>query len=245
MSGQGFHWFRKFSLGCLSFLLMFALFCRYFLAEPLIWKETAATPVSAATPVFVLDAGHGGEDCGAIGVNGVYEKDINLKITTYLSAELRLAGYTVVETRTNDALLYDPATVEKGHKKATDLANRLKIANETAGAIVVSIHMNSFPQPSSRGLQVWYSIGASDASRLANGIQARVRDALQNENHRKAKETTGALYLLDHAEHPTVLIECGFLSNPEECARLTDDAYQKELSFVLFCAMMEYINQDV
>ena len=142
-------------------------------------------------------------------------------------------------------MLYDPATVEKGHKKLTDLSSRLAIASATPGAIAVSIHMNSFPSPSSHGLQVWYSPGQAGAKDLAEKIQRNVTERLQPDNHRKVKASTGSIYLLDRAENPTVLIECGFLTNPEECARLESTAYQKELSFVIFGAIMEYIQETL
>ncbi len=196
-------------------------------------------------PTVILDAGHGGEDCGAVGISGVYEKDLNMRITACLASYLRLAGCRVVLTRTEDRLLYDPATVQKGHKKMEDLANRSAIAASYDHSVMVSIHMNSFPSESVHGLQVWYSGKSDNSKRLAAMIQDDIKEYLQADNHRKPKESAGNIYLLDYAEHPAVLVECGFVTNVAECAKLSDEAYQKELSFVLFCAMMEYINETV
>lgn len=237
-------WCKQFCVGVVSLLASVALLYHVSIGEEIATVGAGASyadPSEAVT--VVIDAGHGGEDCGAIGVTGVYEKDLNYKIATYLAADLRSAGCNVIETRMSDALLYDPDTVEKGHKKLTDLANRLAIASATPDALVVSIHMNSFPTPSSSGLQVWYAKGDPAARDMAERIQARVRERLQPDNHRQIKETTGAIYLLDRAENPSVLVECGFVTNPAECARLQDPAYQKELSFVIFGAIMEHIEQ--
>lgn len=238
-------WAKHFAVGLLSLLSCMALFYHLSLGEDLVTVTAGIHTAAEPSPTVVIDAGHGGEDCGAVGVSGVFEKELNYKIATYLSAELRSAGCEVIETRTKDALLYDPATVKKGHKKLTDLSSRLAIASATPGAIAVSIHMNSFPSPSSHGLQVWYSPGQSGAKELAEKIQKNVTEQLQPDNYRKVKASTGSIYLLDRAENPTVLIECGFLTNPEECARLESTAYQKELSFVIFGAIMEYIQETL
>ena len=238
-------WIKHFSVGVLSLLSCVALFYHLTVGEDLITVGTGTRTSSEHVPLVVIDAGHGGEDCGAVGVSGVYEKELNYKIATYIAAELRSAGCEVIETRTTDALLYDPATVEKGHKKLTDLTSRLAIASATPGAIAVSIHMNSFPSPSSHGLQVWYSPGHEGAKLLAEGIQKSVTERLQPDNHRKVKASMGSMYLLDRAENSTVLIECGFITNPEECARLESTTYQKELSFVIFGAIMEHIQDSM
>lgn len=237
-------WIMHFSVGVISLLSCVALFYHLSIGEELLTVSTGVSHRVTTSPIVVVDAGHGGEDCGAVGVSGVFEKDINFKIATYIAAELRSAGCEVIETRTKDALLYDPATVEKGHKKLTDLSSRLAIASATPGAIAVSIHMNSFPSPASHGLQVWYSPGHEGSRILAENIQKSVSERLQPENSRKVKASNGSMYLLDRAENPTVLIECGFLTNPEECAKLESTAYQKELSFVIFGAIMTYIQQS-
>ena len=109
------------------------------------------------TPVFVIDAGHGGEDPGAIGISGVYEKDLNLEISYLIGAALAERGYAVIYTRSNDKLLYSDEENIKGLRKISDLKNRCKIAAEYPNSTFISIHMNSFSQSKYSGLQVYYS----------------------------------------------------------------------------------------
>lgn len=189
-------------------------------------------------PVIILDAGHGGEDGGATGTNGVLEKDLNLSMTKGLAALLRLAGYTVVETRTEDKLLYSEGT-KKGHKKQGDLTNRLAFTEKYPGSVLVSIHMNTFPDQSCEGVQVWYSQNSEASKELAAAVQAEVATLLQPENHRKIKAATSNIYILRHAKTPAILIECGFLSTPSECERLCDPLYRQELTLAIFSAITQ------
>lgn len=192
----------------------------------------------------VIDAGHGGEDGGASGANGIMEKDINLRVSEMLCDMLKANGVNVVMTRTEDILLYDPSSDYKGRKKALDLAARLKIARETPNCIFVSIHMNSFPQSQYSGLQVYYSKNDEASKEIADLIQSNTRLYLQPENGRKTKCATSAIYLLDRLETPSVLVECGFLSNYEECMKLATDDYKQKLAFTIFCSLMDYISQN-
>ena len=188
----------------------------------------------------VIDAGHGGEDGGASSASGVLEKDLNLQIATRLCDLLKSNGVNVVMTRTEDILLYDKTVDYKGRKKALDLAARQKIAEETENCIFVSIHMNAYPQPQYRGLQVWYSPNTPESQTLASLIQRTVTDALQKENNRQIKRATSSIYLLHHLQIPAVLVECGFLSNSEEAALLASEEYQQMLASLLCLAIMEY-----
>ena len=193
-------------------------------------------------PVIIIDAGHGGEDCGAIGKSGVYEKDLNLQIATILKEYLEKSGYFAVMTRTTDRLMYTEEENIKGMRKIYDLKNRVKIANSYDNAIFVSIHMNSFGDSKYQGLQVYY--GQSEGSNLlAQSIQTEVKRLLQGSNQRQIKK--GAeLYLLENSKNPAVLIECGFISNEEECQKLSEKEYQKELSFSILCGIIKYINES-
>ncbi|MBE6629284.1 MAG: cell wall hydrolase [Ruminococcaceae bacterium] len=189
-------------------------------------------------PVIILDAGHGGEDGGATGTNGVPEKDLNLSLSRTLAALLRGAGYTVVQTRTEDKLLY-PAGTKKGHKKQGDLTARLAYTEKYPNSIFVSIHMNTFPLPDCEGVQVWYSENHENSAVLAKAIQENVKALLQPSNHRRIKAATSSIYILKHAKTPAVLVECGFLSTPAECALLSDAAYRQKLALVLFDAICD------
>lgn len=195
-------------------------------------------------PVVIIDAGHGGEDGGAIGKNGAYEKDLNLSIARELAQMLRAGGIKVIMTRESDVLLYDRNLDYKGRKKQLDLAARLKIARETENCIFISIHMNAFPEEKYRGLQVYYSPHDERSKLLAQKIQATVCEHLQPSNSRSIKKASSNIYLLDRATYPAVLIECGFLSNEEECALLCDSVYRRKLSLAMFYAIKSAISES-
>ena len=192
---------------------------------------------------IILDAGHGGEDCGAIGVNGVYEKDLNLLIATALGEQLSGMGYEVLYTRTEDRLLYNEEENIKGLRKIYDLKNRVKFAQDYEDSIFISIHMNAFSEEKYSGLQVFYSENHPQSYALANAIQNQVREKLQKSNHRSVKQGSG-LYLMENLTCPAVLIECGFLSNKGECEKLCEKEYQKQLSFSIMCGIISVIEDS-
>lgn len=222
----------SFAALAVSTLLLFSLLSHSFTER--------ATPAAVLPDgrTVILDAGHGGKDAGAIGVNGVLEKDLNLAVTLLLAERLRAAGVRVILTREDDELLLTEEEKKGTGKKARDLANRLAIAKQNEGALFVSIHMNSFPIEKYKGLEVYYAADATSQA-VARAVMKRVKEDLNPDNTRTAKATNGSIYLLDNAVTPAVLIECGFLSNAEDAAKLSDKDYQKELSFCLFCAIME------
>ncbi len=194
-------------------------------------------------PTFVIDAGHGGEDPGAIGVNGKYEKDLNLEIANEIGALLKEKGYNVVFTRTEDKMLYSPEENIKGFRKLSDLKNRLKIASEAQGAVLISIHMNSYGQEKYSGLQGYYKPSSEESRVLASSIQAAVKSELQPENNRVVKKGND-IYVLENFNGVGVLIECGFLTNPAECEKLCEKEYQKQLSFSIVCGIIDYISKS-
>lgn len=202
-----------------------------------------ATPVAASQslPVIIIDAGHGGEDCGTVSADGTLEKDLNLAVSLRLASLFRAAGYPVVMTRTEDRLLYTEEQNIKGQRKQYDLKNRLLISEKYGNGVLVSIHMNSFPTQKYSGTQIWYADDAA-SRKLAQSIQSEIARTLQPDNHRTIMRSTQDLYLLSRSTHPALLIECGFLSNEAECARLRSEEYQKRLSFVIFYAMIKELN---
>ena len=190
----------------------------------------------------ILDAGHGGEDAGACAKDGTLEKNINLSITMQIGAELSLQGYTVIYTRTEDKMLYSEEENVKGLRKISDLKNRAAVAAEHPEAVFISVHTNSFGDSRYSGLQVYYSTNTASSRVLAQKIQHSVKDTLQADNNRVVKSGE-RLYLLKNLQNPAVIIECGFISNPEECKKLSEKEYQKQLSFSIVCGIIEYMKE--
>ena len=235
-----------------SFALEFAIFCiisaliSLILIIPMInfsFPLPSNSVVANSNITIVLDAGHGGEDGGAQG-NGLIEKDLNLDITLRVATLLRKQGVNVVLTRETDVLLYDKNSDYEGKKKYQDVRKRLEIANSCENPVLVSIHMNYFSQTKYSGLQVWYSKNDSRSKILANLIQSNVKSTLQENNTRAIKEATSSIFLLHNATFPAVLIECGFLSNPDEARALGDANYRQDLANTIFHSIMTYISQN-
>ena len=208
-------------------------------------KNTSFTSAEINEPLIIIDAGHGGEDGGAVGTNDLYEKDVNLKIAFLMKDMLSSRGYDVLLTRSEDILLYDRNVDFKGRKKALDLAARVKIAQEHENCIFVSIHMNAFPDPKYSGLQVYYSTNNEESKMLADQIQLLVKETLQPNNNRKTKAAKENIFVLDRITSPAILVECGFLSNPEECAALSDAGYLKKLSLIICEAVEKYMSNTL
>ena len=199
--------------------------------------STDSTPASTPLLTFsrvVLDAGHGGEDGGTQSATEVLEKDLNLHMAMLLADLFAMQGTEVILTREDDRLLYDPTSDYQGHKKEQDLAARLKIATSVQDALFISIHMNAFPQTQYRGLQVWYSPNHESSLPLAQAMQATVRTYLQPQNARRVKPATSSIFLLHHLNTPALLVECGFLSNPEEANLLATPEYRQQLALLIF-----------
>ena len=204
-----------------------------------------ALPVSSSESIpvtVVLDPGHGGEDGGACTYGGLAEKELNLLIAKEVYQMLSAVGIRAVMTRTEDVLLYDPNADHEGRKKSMDLAARLKIARETPNAILVSIHMNAFPESKYGGLQVYYSTEAEGSRILAETVQGDNKTYLSPDNERLVKAAGKNIYLLDRFEGTGILVECGFLSNPEDRERLNSPEYRHRLSALLFCSILKYLS---
>ena len=194
-------------------------------------------------PTIIIDAGHGGEDGGTSGA-GVLEKDLNLLVSRDLADMLRGAGFDVVMTRDDDRLLYDPNIDYKGRKKQLDLAERLRIGESFDDAIFISIHMNSFPDSKYRGLQVYFSPNDPASRELAECIQSSVCENFQIDNKRAVKQATSRIFILNQISKPAVLVECAFLSNPEECRLISTEEYRKKLTFCIFSGVCGFISEN-
>ena len=226
---------------CTAFILLLSLM----LVTARHWSLDGGRAVlaEASYPTVILDAGHGGEDGGAVGVTGVLEKDLNLNLTFALADLLRDAGVSVVLTRESDRMLYEQGQDVPGKRKYYDLRNRLAYAERDPSALFVSIHMNSYPNGAYYGFQAWCASNPESLS-LAETVSASVRERLQPDNRRRVKTADGNLFLLSRAPGRAVLLECGFLSNQNECERLCDEDYRRELSFAIFCGIMNYLNAN-
>lgn len=199
-----------------------------------------------ALPMIVIDAGHGGIDGGAVGADGSLEKEINLAVAKKLASLCNLSGIDCVLTRNDDRMLVDDSVTSR--RKMHDLKNRLAVVDGLCESgrdvIFVSIHMNNFPSPKYSGLQVWYSKNNSLSSELAAYVQSYARTWLDTSNTRQTKAATSAIYLLDRATVPAILVECGFLSNPDECARLGSDEYRTKLAVTIYAAVCDYLKNE-
>lgn len=203
---------------------------------------TQALANKTAERIIIIDAGHGGEDPGAVGINGSYEKDLNLEIAMEIGALLTEKGYTVIYTRTEDKMLYTPDENIKGMRKLSDLKNRCLLTEKYEDPILISIHMNTYGASKYSGLQVYYSDKDQESNRLAKCIQSSVKEITQPENTRTVKNGK-SLYLLENSNGTAVIIECGFLSNTDECEKLSQKEYQKQLSFSIVCGIINYMNE--
>ncbi len=235
------------------FLLYFILFliAFIFICSALIFVSRYAENSNVSTdssrilnnPIVIIDPGHGGEDGGTVGKNGCLEKDLNLTIAKKLKLMLSSMGIESILTRENDTLLYDKNADYEGQKKRLDMQARLEIAEKYENAVFVSIHQNSFPQEKYKGFQIYYSSNNSDSAMLAKTIELNVKSILQPDNSRVAKSAGESIYLLRKLNCPALLLECGFLSNAEECQLLCDDKYQNELCAVIAYSIEEYLKK--
>lgn len=205
--------------------------------------ETVATigQMQKNTPVIVLDAGHGGIDGGCSSAEGVPEKGINLNILLTLRDMFRLYGYEVEVTRDTDRSIHDDGVEGIANQKSSDMDNRLEIFNRYDNAICISIHQNQYTDPKYSGGQIFYSETNSQNKYLAQAIQDKFKEYIQPENDREIKQCGKELFLCYYSKNPTVMAECGFMSNPEEAALLNTEEYQNKVAFSIFAAVNEYL----
>ena len=189
----------------------------------------------------IIDAGHGGVDGGATSCTGVLESGINLQIALRLEALVHLLGYNTRMIRSTDISVYKEGT-SIAQKKVSDLKERVRMINETENGILISIHQNQFSDSRYSGAQVFYS-DAPDSQALAKQLQTSFIKTLNPGSRRLAKKSSG-IYLMEHIRCTGVLIECGFLSNPQEEALLRDAAYQKKLCSVIAANLCVYLDRQ-
>mgnify|MGYP003937659097 FL=1 len=218
---------------------MFAAGIVYIAADCAI-KYLLANSQVPDTDTIIIDPGHGDPDGGAVGIDGVLEKDINLAISFKLRNFFSAAGYRVIMTREGNSEIYDKGSDTIRKKKVSDLKNRLSIANSHPGVAFLSIHQNIFSSSSSSGAIVFYSPNNDESKRLAEYIQTGIRKMVQPNNKYKVRQVNDDIFLLYNAKSPAVMVECGFLSNPNDCRMLQDEAYQNKLAFAIFSATLKF-----
>ncbi len=221
-------------------LLFVAMFCVVWITVRNTMQSKPVYVQYHAHPQIIIDAGHGGIDGGAVGVNNTVEKHINLSISLKLADLLRMNGFEVILTRSTDDSIHDPQVEGIARQKRSDMYNRLSIIDEHPNALFISIHQNMYSDSSCQGAQMFYSANNESSLLLALQIQDHFREKLQPYNNREIKAADEALFLLDNAQIPAVLVECGFLSNPQECEKLCDESYQEQIAFAIFAALLDF-----
>ena len=207
-------------------------------------ESVAAEAISPLTPVLLIDAGHGGFDGGAQGADGTVEKNVNLEISQRINRIASLCGFQTVMVRDSDRSVEEEGITGLRNRKVSDLHQRLKLTEQYPQAIFLSIHQNHFPDETQWGTQVFYGPNHPQSRILAQQIQKNVIECLQPENRRAIKEAQDNLFLLTQTTVPAVMVECGFLSNQEECKQLCQPDYQQQLSFLIVRSVLEFHKQD-
>jgi len=221
----------KFTITMLLCMLILIINIGYLRGYSAIIQRTFARTI-------VVDPGHGGMDGGACGVTGVSEKDINLLIAQKLRGYIETNGDVCIMTRETNEGLYEENSTK--WVKSKDLKKRKEIINNSNGDIFVSIHLNSFPQQQYHGAQVFYEAGSEESKHLAECVQEQMISILDPENKRVAK-ASDTYYILRNNPMPSIIVECGFLSNPREEKLLMDEEYQNKAAYAIYTGILKYL----
>ncbi len=222
-----------------AFLVVIGLLVMY--AGVNTYKGATVMATSLEGKTILIDPGHGGIDAGASEGSAV-EKTINLEVAMYLKGYIEENGGVAYMTRMEDTNTADPNRPKGVTQKMSDLKTRKQSITDTSADIFISIHMNKFAQSQYKGCQVFYDGNSAESKRLGETIQKSVLDVLKDENNRKAKATGDKIYVLKGNTVPSVLVECGFLSNPEESKLLTTPEYQRKLAWGIYLGIMRYLS---
>lgn len=231
---------RKNRILLVSFLVFVSVFT-FILANNKQTIETVSLPVSNKT--VIIDAGHGVPDEGAMSTNGTTEASTNLKIALKVQNLLEQSGCTVILTRSDENAIYDIDSKTLKQKKVSDIQNRVKIGNTQSADIFVSIHLNKIPQQQYDGWQTFYKQGNEKGQKLATSIQNKLNEAIQKQNNRVPLKIDN-IYIIKHVQIPTTIVECGFLSNPQEEQNLLQDQYQDKLAWGIYTGIINYFYEQ-
>jgi N-acetylmuramoyl-L-alanine amidase len=201
--------------------------------------STFASETSTNETTIVIDAGHGGIDGGATSCTGVLESQLNLEIAVRLDTLMHLLGYRTKMIRTDDVSIYTTGNTIAA-QKVSDLKERVRIVNEMDNCILVSIHQNTYPDSRYSGAQVFYG-PCGNSKLLADELQKSLIQYVNPGSNRSTKKADG-IYLMQHIDQEGILVECGFLSNPEEEAKLRNPEYQKQLGCVIAASLCRFLN---
>lgn len=205
------------------------------------FTPTGAMGQGSRVQTVVIDPGHGGQDGGAVAGNGTAESEINLAVSLRLEGLLRFAGVPTEMTRREDVMVCDPGLETMRQRKVSDLHNRASFVNGIPNAVLLSIHQNSLPSsPVTHGAQTFWN-RQEGAEALARTLQAGLNPAVNTHRAKEPKPIPDSIYLMNHVDAPTVLVECGFLSNREETARLQQEDYQKTLATVIAAGYLRWM----
>lgn len=188
---------------------------------------------------IVIDPGHGGWDPGKVGVNDALEKEINLRISLKLKSLLEQQDIHVIMTREEDVGLYSDGD---SNKKRADLNSRIRIINDSGATFAISIHQNSFTEEYVKGAQVFYHVQSEEGRKLAEVLQERIKETINDGNHRKAKSNQN-YYMLKKTVCPLVIIECGYLSNHIEASMLITEDYQDKMAEAISLGIQEFLEK--
>lgn len=196
-------------------------------------------------PTVVIDAGHGGFDGGCVGVDGTYEKDINLIVSKVLEELLNELGFNTVMVRTDDVSV-DTEGRSIREKKRSDIKNRFSLLTKYPGCVYLSIHQNQYSSQSAWGAQVFYTPGNDKSYTLSKKLQENIVNGVQPGNKRKVKVCTKDVYIIHYApmQSTAVLVECGFLSNNKDLLNLKNTEYQNRLCFAIACGVLDWIKES-
>lgn len=229
------------NIACVALVGVFTLV--FFFSGRLAVGVPASTNVNSSLDkkVIVLDAGHGGIDGGCVSVNGVAEKGINLAIVQTLRDSFEILGFEVVCTREDDRSIHDSGVEGIAKQKLSDMNNRLDIINRYDDALVLSVHQNQFVDSRYSGAQMFYAKESEEGRRLAECMKKQFVSLLQPSNERETKPVGKEMYLIHNAKSPALMVECGFVSNPEEAKLLESEEYQKKVAFTILTGAHEYL----
>lgn len=204
-------------------------------------KKAVNYDMKTGNRCIVIDAGHGGVDAGTTSADGTLEKDINLAIALNLYDFLNICGIDCKLIRDDDSEFYPNGE----DRSRSDLYNRLDYVNSVENAVLVSIHQNHFTDSGEWGMQVWYTANVESSKKLAYNILNNTKMFIQPDNTRSNKQSDDSYYILYRAQVPSVMVECGFMSNPAEVANLESSAYRRRIACAITLGITQYINEGI